>query len=165
MLRQSGHFHIFVGDLSPEVTDSTLFACFSVYPSCSWVPWIFICQCSLWYIYTIFILPVFRYVTPWAICYNLTIQDLTICICKCIKYLIVLIRRDARVMWDNKTGRSRGFGFVSFRNQQVFCWCFCFVFFQANKTFLKKSYWGLFNCNVIRHGFIMHAVWERILYR
>lgn len=56
----SGHFHIFVGDLSPEVTDSTLFACFSVYPSCS----------------------------------------------------------DARVMWDNKTGRSRGFGFVSFRNQQ-----------------------------------------------
>ncbi|KAG6497091.1 hypothetical protein ZIOFF_044978 [Zingiber officinale] len=56
----SGHYHIFVGDLSPEVTDATLFACFSVYPNCS----------------------------------------------------------DARVMWDNKTGRSRGFGFVSFRNQQ-----------------------------------------------
>ncbi|XP_074589812.1 RNA-binding protein 208-like [Curcuma longa] len=56
----SGHFHIFVGDLSPEVTDATLFACFSVYATCS----------------------------------------------------------DARVMWDNKTGRSRGFGFVSFRNQQ-----------------------------------------------
>ncbi|KAF6167331.1 hypothetical protein GIB67_043192 [Kingdonia uniflora] len=56
----SGHFNIFVGDLSPEVTDATLFACFSVYPSCS----------------------------------------------------------DARVMWDHKTGRSRGFGFVSFRNQQ-----------------------------------------------
>ncbi|XAR51096.1 hypothetical protein NMG60_11005632, partial [Bertholletia excelsa] len=50
----SGHFNIFVGDLSPEVTDATLFAC------------------SL----------------------------------------------DARVMWDQKTGRSRGFGFVSFRNQQ-----------------------------------------------
>ena len=31
----SGHFNIFVGDLSPEVTDATLFACFSVYPSCS----------------------------------------------------------------------------------------------------------------------------------
>jgi len=56
----SGHFNVFVGDLSPEVTDATLFACFSVYPSCS----------------------------------------------------------DARVMWDQKTGRSRGFGFVSFRNQQ-----------------------------------------------
>ncbi|RVX17139.1 Oligouridylate-binding protein 1B [Vitis vinifera] len=56
----SGHFNIFVGDLSPEVTDATLFACFSVFPSCS----------------------------------------------------------DARVMWDQKTGRSRGFGFVSFRNQQ-----------------------------------------------
>ncbi|XP_071911254.1 oligouridylate-binding protein 1-like isoform X1 [Coffea arabica] len=56
----SNHFNIFVGDLSPEVTDSTLFACFSVYPSCS----------------------------------------------------------DARVMWDQKTGRSRGFGFVSFRSQQ-----------------------------------------------
>ncbi|CAN1287410.1 Oligouridylate-binding protein 1B [Linum perenne] len=56
----SSHFNIFVGDLSPEVTDATLFACFSVYPSCS----------------------------------------------------------DARVMWDQKTGRSRGFGFVSFRNQQ-----------------------------------------------
>ncbi|KAM2993646.1 hypothetical protein FF2_045719 [Malus domestica] len=56
----SGHFNIFVGDLSPEVTDATLFACFSVYNSCS----------------------------------------------------------DARVMWDQKTGRSRGFGFVSFRIQQ-----------------------------------------------
>uniref|UniRef100_A0A5B7BQV6 Putative oligouridylate-binding protein 1 isoform X1 n=1 Tax=Davidia involucrata TaxID=16924 RepID=A0A5B7BQV6_DAVIN len=56
----SGHYNIFVGDLSPEVTDATLFACFSVYPSCS----------------------------------------------------------DAKVMWDQKTGRSRGFGFVSFRNQQ-----------------------------------------------
>ncbi|XP_010552255.1 PREDICTED: oligouridylate-binding protein 1C-like [Tarenaya hassleriana] len=56
----SSHFNIFVGDLSPEVTDATLFACFSVYSSCS----------------------------------------------------------DARVMWDQKTGRSRGFGFVSFRNQQ-----------------------------------------------
>ncbi|KAF4357480.1 hypothetical protein CsatB_010636 [Cannabis sativa] len=56
----SGHFNIFVGDLSPEVTDATLFACFSVYPSCS----------------------------------------------------------DAKVMWDQKTGRSRGFGFVAFRNQQ-----------------------------------------------
>ncbi|KAF8364890.1 hypothetical protein HHK36_032808 [Tetracentron sinense] len=31
----SGHYSIFVGDLSPEVTDATLFACFSVYPSCS----------------------------------------------------------------------------------------------------------------------------------
>lgn len=56
----SGHYNVFVGDLSPEVTDATLFACFSVYPSCS----------------------------------------------------------DSRVMWDQKTGRSRGFGFVSFRNQQ-----------------------------------------------
>ncbi|XAR67563.1 hypothetical protein NMG60_11002363 [Bertholletia excelsa] len=56
----SNHYNIFVGDLSPEVTDAMLFACFSVYPSCS----------------------------------------------------------DARVMWDQKTGRSRGFGFVSFRSQQ-----------------------------------------------
>uniref|UniRef100_A0A0E0LNB0 RRM domain-containing protein n=1 Tax=Oryza punctata TaxID=4537 RepID=A0A0E0LNB0_ORYPU len=54
------HFNIFVGDLSPEVTDSALFAFFSGYSSCS----------------------------------------------------------DARVMWDQKTGRSRGYGFVSFRNQQ-----------------------------------------------
>ncbi|XP_051132246.1 oligouridylate-binding protein 1-like isoform X2 [Andrographis paniculata] len=56
----TNHFNVFVGDLSPEVTDATLYACFSVYPSVS----------------------------------------------------------DARVMWDQKTGRSRGFGFVSFRNQQ-----------------------------------------------
>ncbi|KAI4967897.1 hypothetical protein ZWY2020_011203 [Hordeum vulgare] len=60
----SGHFHIFVGDLSSEVNDATLYACFSTYPSC--------------------------YVSFY----------------------------DARVMWDNKTGRSRGYGFVSFRNQQ-----------------------------------------------
>ncbi|KAI3512486.1 hypothetical protein L1887_19802 [Cichorium endivia] len=56
----SGHYNIFVGDLSPEVTDAMLYACFSAYTSCS----------------------------------------------------------DARVMWDQKTGRSRGFGFVSFRDQQ-----------------------------------------------
>ncbi|XP_039125207.1 oligouridylate-binding protein 1B-like isoform X1 [Dioscorea cayenensis subsp. rotundata] len=56
----SGHYNIFVGDLSPEVTDAALFACFSAYQTCS----------------------------------------------------------DARVMWDQKTGRSRGFGFVSFRSQQ-----------------------------------------------
>ncbi|CAN1136269.1 Oligouridylate-binding protein 1 [Linum perenne] len=56
----SGHYNIFVGDLSPEITDATLYACFSSYPTCS----------------------------------------------------------DARVMWDQKTGRSRGFGFVSFRSQQ-----------------------------------------------
>ncbi|XP_024445449.1 RNA-binding protein 208 isoform X1 [Populus trichocarpa] len=56
----SGHFHVFVGDLSPEVIDANLFACFSVFPSCS----------------------------------------------------------NARVMWDHKTGRSKGYGFVSFRNQQ-----------------------------------------------
>jgi len=30
-----GHFHIFVGDLSSEVNDATLYACFSAYPSCS----------------------------------------------------------------------------------------------------------------------------------
>jgi len=29
------HYNVFVGDLSPEVTDATLHACFSVYPSCS----------------------------------------------------------------------------------------------------------------------------------
>lgn len=56
----TGHFHIFVGDLSSEVTDSMLFNHFQVYPSCS----------------------------------------------------------DARVLWDNKSGRSRGYGFVSFRNKQ-----------------------------------------------
>ncbi|GAA0168862.1 hypothetical protein LIER_23480 [Lithospermum erythrorhizon] len=56
----SGHFNIFVGDLSPEVTDAVLHSFFSIYPTCS----------------------------------------------------------DARVMWDQKTGRSRGFGFVSFRSQQ-----------------------------------------------
>ncbi|XP_010462311.1 PREDICTED: oligouridylate-binding protein 1A-like, partial [Camelina sativa] len=56
----SSHFNIFVGDLSPEVTDAALFDSFAAFNSCS----------------------------------------------------------DARVMWDQKTGRSRGFGFVSFRNQQ-----------------------------------------------
>lgn len=34
-------------------------------------------------------------------------------------YLFCMVNRDARVMWDNKTGRSRGYGFVSFRNKQV----------------------------------------------
>ncbi|KAH9545857.1 hypothetical protein CY35_12G068900 [Sphagnum magellanicum] len=56
----AGHHNVFVGDLSPEVTDATLFSAFCVYPHCS----------------------------------------------------------DARVMWDQRSGRSRGFGFVSFRSQQ-----------------------------------------------
>eukprot|EP00850_Spirogloea_muscicola_P019313 SM000188S03808 [mRNA] locus=s188:71901:76160:- [translate_table: standard] len=55
----TGHFSIFVGDLSPEITDASLYAAFSIYLSCS----------------------------------------------------------DARVMWDQRSGRSRGFGFVSFRMQ------------------------------------------------
>ncbi|CAN8259411.1 unnamed protein product [Cochlearia groenlandica] len=56
----SSHYNIFVGDLSQDVTDSTLHKSFSVFPTCS----------------------------------------------------------DARVMWDNNTGRSKGFGFVSFRDQE-----------------------------------------------
>lgn len=35
MLLVPGHYNVFVGDLSPEVTDATLFAAFCVYPSCS----------------------------------------------------------------------------------------------------------------------------------
>ena len=37
------------------------------------------------------------------------------------KMVWFVLSSDARVMWDQKTGRSRGYGFVSFRNQQV-CW-------------------------------------------
>lgn len=37
------------------------------------------------------------------------------------KLMWFVLSSDARVMWDQKTGRSRGYGFVSFRNQQV-CW-------------------------------------------
>lgn len=52
-LKSSGHFNIFVGDLSPEVTDATLFACFSVYPSCSWVPHCFLFFSSLRYFWSL----------------------------------------------------------------------------------------------------------------
>ncbi|KAJ3209278.1 hypothetical protein HDU67_006293 [Dinochytrium kinnereticum] len=53
------HFHIFVGDLSPEVNDQVLAKAFSVFGSMS----------------------------------------------------------DARVMWDQNTGKSRGYGFVAFREK------------------------------------------------
>jgi nucleolysin TIA-1/TIAR len=53
----SNHFHIFVGDLSQEVDDATLFQAFEHFSNCS----------------------------------------------------------EARVMWDMKTGRTRGYGFVAFR--------------------------------------------------
>ena len=53
----TAHFHIFVGDLSSEVTDRALFEAFQSCGGCS----------------------------------------------------------DARVMWDHSTGRSKGYGFVSFR--------------------------------------------------
>eukprot|EP00210_Caulerpa_lentillifera_P005277 g5042.t1 len=56
----SKHHHIFVGDLSQDVTDAALLAAFSAVGNCS----------------------------------------------------------DARVMWDHSTGRSKGYGFVSFRNKE-----------------------------------------------
>jgi nucleolysin TIA-1/TIAR len=56
----SNHFHIFVGDLSPEIDDRALFNAFSAFGSIS----------------------------------------------------------DARVMWDQNTGRSRGYGFVAFRKKE-----------------------------------------------
>eukprot|EP01095_Lingulamoeba_sp_RSL-Kostka_P017668 TRINITY_DN9339_c1_g1_i4.p1 TRINITY_DN9339_c1_g1~~TRINITY_DN9339_c1_g1_i4.p1 ORF type:complete len:457 (+),score=201.49 TRINITY_DN9339_c1_g1_i4:347-1717(+) len=55
----SGHSHIFVGDLSPDIDDTALYKAFQGYSSIS----------------------------------------------------------DARVMWDNTTGRSRGYGFVAFRDR------------------------------------------------
>ncbi|KAI9022814.1 hypothetical protein CLU79DRAFT_750900 [Phycomyces nitens] len=55
----SSHYHIFVGDLSPEVNDSVLTKAFSPFRSTS----------------------------------------------------------EARVMWDQTTGKSRGFGFVAFRDK------------------------------------------------
>lgn len=54
------HYHVFVGDLSPDVNDAILLAAFRACPGCS----------------------------------------------------------DARVMWDHATGRSRGFGFVSFKTKE-----------------------------------------------
>jgi len=56
----STHYHIFVGDLSPEIEDKALYEAFSAFGSIS----------------------------------------------------------DARVMWDQNTGRSRGYGFVAFRNKE-----------------------------------------------
>ncbi|KAG8947420.1 hypothetical protein FRC04_010740 [Tulasnella sp. 424] len=55
----AGHFHVFVGDLSPEVNDAVLQKAFSAFPSLS----------------------------------------------------------DARVMWDMGSGKSRGYGFLSFRDK------------------------------------------------
>ena len=55
----ASHTHIFVGDLSPEITDAALLRAFQGCPGCS----------------------------------------------------------DARVQWDHATGRSRGYGFVSFRSR------------------------------------------------
>jgi len=56
----SGHFHIFVGDLSNEVTDEALLQAFQTFGDVS----------------------------------------------------------EARVMWDMKTGRTRGYGFVAYRSQE-----------------------------------------------
>ena len=57
----SGHYHIFVGDLSNEVNDETLLQAFSAFGNVS----------------------------------------------------------EARVMWDMKTGRTRGYGFVAFRDRDA----------------------------------------------
>jgi nucleolysin TIA-1/TIAR len=56
----TGHYHIFVGDLSPDIEDKALFNAFSAFGTIS----------------------------------------------------------DARIMWDQATGRSRGYGFVAFRRRE-----------------------------------------------
>jgi hypothetical protein len=57
------------------------------------------------------------YVNPILGCWNLSFcYHMCYCV-HCISYGVV--NRDARVMWDQRSGRSRGFGFVSFRSQQV----------------------------------------------
>jgi nucleolysin TIA-1/TIAR len=63
------HFHIFVGDLSPEINDLSLGKAFSSFPSISQV------------------------------------------IVHCIN------SSESRVMWDLSSGKSRGYGFVAFREK------------------------------------------------
>lgn len=41
-------------------------------------------------------------------------------------------------MWDQKTGRSRGFGFVSFRSQQVYLFSF-YLNHLSNDIFLDLA--------------------------
>jgi nucleolysin TIA-1/TIAR len=67
-LELATHYHIFVGDLSPQMTDEMLAQNFNVYPSMSYI----------------------------------LIDD-----------------REARVMWDSVTGKSRGYGFVAFGQKEV----------------------------------------------
>lgn len=59
---------------------------------------------------------------------------------------IWVVNRDARVMWDQRSGRSRGFGFVSFRSQQVGSGCF------SSMTGLGSFNWasqGVFTCSFL----------------
>lgn len=51
---------------------------------------------------------------------------------------VIFCLSDARVMWDQKTGRSRGFGFVSFRNQQVYL-CGLYIHIVVNVTMTDDS--------------------------
>lgn len=71
---------------------------------------------------------------------------LMICFVCFIKMIIVLfVCSDARVMWDQKTGRSRGFGFVSFRSQQVCSLAFYLTLFRILLTsFYSNSIFLIF---------------------
>ncbi|XP_056697370.1 uncharacterized protein [Spinacia oleracea] len=82
------HHDVLVGNLSLEVTDATLFACFSPYQTCS----------------------------------------------------------DARVMWDRKTGHSRGFGFV---------------LLEANRKPTKKirPYIRVVSCHKVGRGTITNVLY------
>jgi hypothetical protein len=61
---------------------------------------------------------------------------LTKCVSEVHYYIYWVVNRDARVMWDQRSGRSRGFGFVSFRSQQVGQ-----VFFLNFLMNSQKYYW------------------------
>ena len=53
----------------------------------------------------------------------------------------LIIYSDARVMWDHKTGRSKGYGFVSFRDHQVLLILYARIYWrdQFLQFFLLRS--------------------------
>lgn len=97
-----GHFHVFVGDLSPEITTDDIKAAFAPFGKISWVPigsnYQSCMKCILFRV-SIFI-ETWLMMNSW----------LTV---------LYLFHRDCRVVKDMATGKSKGYGFVSFFNKWV----------------------------------------------
>ena len=86
-------FHVFVGDLSAEVTDQVLLKAFEPFGKIASVS-LSLCLIPLFSLFSLVFAVLFLFLFLWFL-------------------------RESRIIWDPVTGKSRGYGFISFVDRTV----------------------------------------------